>query len=352
MNTLNIIVAFLSAMVLAKNENKDRVKTACKTGNFEALKGIQCTDIKRGWFKKCLQNKNFNKDGALAEAIKRCPGVIPEKKRAFEKTARRLFKYNQLQSLRVLLADGRCKNLSKGFRNFLLRDQELNVVAICNQQAAPIGIIPGVAPATNITAPGATPTGTAAATTAAPVAPVNAVEGSVQEWDEAKVAEKKDLLAAITQEQAASLGQCNNACLALTAEHFSHPAVKPAVVASLSVRCFRNVPPAAFAGLTKDQVKVMTIWPFIRRSQLRAIKPQVIVAVPFDQLGVGKQQKKNADRHACFGITKHQLKAIKKDKKAHKLYKYRCIKNAARAQAPSGFTSLAVALGMAMLLVL
>lgn len=350
MNTLNIIVAFLSTMVLAKNENKDRVKTACKAGNFKALKGIQCADIKRGWFKKCLQNKDFNKDAALAEAIKRCPDVIPENRGAFEKTARRLFKYNQLQSLRVLLADGRCKKLRTKLRNFLLRDKELNIVAICSQQAAPIGIIPGVSPATNTTAaPGATPTGTAATTTAAPV---NAVDGSVQEWDEAKVAEKKDLLAAVTQEQAASLGQCNNACLALTAGHFSHPAVKPAVVASLSVRCFRNVPPAAFAGLTKDQVKVMTIWPFIRRSQLRAIKPKVIVAVPFDQLGVGKQEKKNADRHACFGITKHQLKAIKKDKKAHKLYKYRCIKNAARAQAPSGFTSLAVAVGMALLLVL
>lgn len=351
MNTFNLIVALLSATVLAKNENKDRVKSACKVGNFEALKGIQCADIKRGWFKKCLENKDFTKDAALAEAIKRCPDVLPDRTGAFDKAVRRLFKYNLLQSVRVALADGRCKKLKTGFRNFLLRDRELNVVEICKQQSAPIGIVPGVAPATNTTAPAATtPTGTAA--TAAPVAPVAAVDGSVQEWDEAKVGEKKDLLAAITQEQAATLGQCNNACLAITAEHFAHPAVKPNVVASLSVRCFRNVPPAAFAGLTKDQVKTMTVWPFVRRSQLRAIKPAVVVAVPFDQLGVGKQQKKNADRHACYGITKDQLKAIKKDKKAHKLYKTRCIKNAARAQAPSGFTSLAVALAMTMLLVL
>lgn len=344
MYSLGLIVTFLSAIALGKNELKDRVVTACKAGNYAAIKTIPCADIKQGWLDKCLNNKDFNKDAALAELIAYCPTALPKKNKKFEKTARHMYKYTQMQALRVYLANGRCKQLSKKFRDYVIGDKELNVAEICKQDAAPAGIIPGVGqqPAAGAAA---TPAAGAAPTTPAQnaTAPVNPIEGSVKDWDEARVAENKSLLASLTSEQAAELGQCNNACLGITAEHFSQAGVKPEVVASLSVRCFRNIPPAAFAGLTKDQVKVCTIWPFIRRSQLKAISPEVIVALPFDQLGIGKQDKKRPEVHACFGITKDQLKAIKKNKKAWGRYKQRCVKNAAIPQAGTSSMNIAIA---------
>lgn len=357
MYSLGLIVTLLSTFALGKNEIKDRVKTACKSGNFSAIKSIPCADIKQGWLDKCLNNKDFNKDAALADLIAYCPSALPEKKKKFEKTARHLYKFTQMQALRVYLADGRCKRLGKKFRNFVIGDKELNVATICQQSAAPAGIIPGVGRPVQTPAPkqDGTPApaaGAAAQNSTAPAAPVTPVEGSVKDWDEARVAENKALLASLNSEQAAELGQCNNACLGLTAEHFAHAGVKPEVVASLSVRCFRNIPPAAFAGLTKDQVKICTIWPFIRRSQLKAIRPEVIVALPFDQLGIGKQDKKRPEGHACFGITKDQLKAIKKDKKAWGRYKQRCVKNAAIPQAGSSSANIIMATLLAMALVL
>lgn len=346
MNTYALCALFLATLTQAKNLTKDRVKTACRSGNFESIKAIPCGDIKPKWFSDCLMNKDFKKDAALADVLKGCPALIPEKKKQFKKVARHLYTYNQLATLRVYLGDGRCKRLSTGLRNFFLKDAELNVAAICQQAAAPVGIIPGAAP----TAP-KTPAAAAAGTPAAPAAPVTPVDGSVKDWDEHRVNENKALLASLTREQAVDLGHTNNACLGLTAEHLSHAGVKPEVVASLSINCFRNIPAAAFSGLTKAQVAVITAWPYVRRNQIREIKPAVIVALPFDQLGIGCQTKKNVERHACFGVTSKQLKAIQKNKAAKNLYSKRCIRNSAPKIQPS-FMHLSLAAAVALLLVL
>ncbi len=327
--------ALLSIVTADDKITKDRVKKICKEGSFEAIKTIPCDHMKADWFEHCLMNKDFKKDAALSEAIKYCPALIPSKKKHFRKLARHLYTYNQLATLRVFLADGRCKMLKSKLRNFFLRDAELNVTNICQQNAAAAGIIPGA------------PTAKQTSHQAPSDANVPTIEGSIKDWDENKVNENKTLLASISMEQAAELGLTDKACLGLTAEHFSQASVKPEVVASLNVNCFRMIPPAAFSGMTKAQVRVITAWPFARRSQIRAIRPKVIVALPFDQLGIGLQTKKNAERHACFGVTSSQLKAIRKNKKAKKLYSTRCIRSAAPTASKPSYMHLAMAVFVA-----
>lgn len=346
MNATSLFALVATALLHVQASAQPNVADLCARGDFAGIMNIPPTAIAYKQFKVCLKNKNFYNDAALAQAITYAPDALPTKAKAFNKWAHQLYKHNMLASLRAYLSNGRCSLLKPKLRDFLLKDAQLNLAPICAQQAAVAGIVPGGGSPTPTTTPTASTAGGAA-----PVAPASPIDGSVKDWDESRVRDQKDILARLTQDQAQELGVTNNACLGLSSAHFGAPSVRGEVVANLSVRCFRTIPPEAFGGMNKSMVKMITAWPFVRRAQLKAIKNDVIVAVPFDQLGIGKQSKSKPQQHACFGITNSQLKAIKKDKTAKKLYNYRCVKNAAVPQAPSPFFHVGASLAVAIMLV-
>lgn len=316
MNYQTIIAVLLGAA--AAGSLKKTVQGACEAGDFAKLKDVKCEQVKPSWLKQCWKNKDCNKDAAFAAVLSGLSSECkdkwyPKKDKQFVKIARKLFKHNQKATLKVFLSDDRCDRLGNDLRDFFISVPDMELGTVCKKG--------GSSPVL----PGGDSSKPPAASTTPP--PANALTGSLVGYTEKEVGAQKDLLARITTLQAAELALTNNACLGLTAEHFAAPGVNPDVVASLNCQCFRMIQPDAFSGLTKDQVRKITAWPFVRRKQVAAIKPSVIPYVPFDQLGVGEQTKKNLKKHACYGVTNKQMKAIKKHKHAKKLFGKRCIKN-------------------------
>lgn len=310
----------LFACLLAKDALNSRVEALCKASNFDEVMKIDPKGVKYGGLKMCLRSRDISKDGQLATLIERFPDAMPTG-RKLRKSAKKMYEYNMAKSLRALLGKERCFKLDKKTRKFFASQSGMDLAAVCKKGHGG-GIVPG----------GTSPaTGTTSSTqpSKAPVAAGPPIQGSVVDWDEHRVRETVDVLARISMEQANQLGHVNNACLGLTRAHFEVAGVTGPVVASLSIHCFRAIPAEAFAGLNAEMVRTMTAWPFARRAQIRAIRPEVIVALPFDQLGIGLQTKANAEKHACFGISREQMKAINKDSKAKKAYKSRCIRSKA-----------------------
>lgn len=355
MNTLslvNILFAIVSTAVMAKTD----VKSACKSGNFRKILKANPQDVKSGDLQVCFKTvtdpkKNLDKhlDKNLAAIIRRFPDALPTGKK-FKKAAEDLYTYSYEKSLRALLSDGRCTNLKPDLRNFYA---ENNMGDICSK-GGPSPIIPGLGKKHRRHGKHGKNRKHGKKGKYADVYDYyqdkrSGVKSDVSQWTRDKVSHKVNLLSRISMKQAAVLGLTNHACKGFTAEHFKAKGAEPHIVASLSIRCFRDIPAEAFAGLTREQIRKITAWPFIRRKQIAHIRPKAIVALPFDQLGVGKQTKMNMEKHVCFGITKEQMKAIKKDSKAKRAYNGRCIRSAAPGFAPSGFmVGLAVALAFAL----
>lgn len=338
MNLLPVTFLFFLGLAQAEN-NRALVKRVCAEGTYEELEDLPCGKINRKWFRPCLKNKFLERDQPIARLLQRCPKLVPKSRKNFNRIARHLFSYSQFHTLRVYLAGGRCKRLAPELREFFLAQPDLNVASICQSSAGSGEVPPPVVPGgtSNVRAiPGHLNSSDEGIRRAGfTPAPTARIEGSMRGWTEARVRSTPGLLASITPQQAAELGRCNNACLGITAEHFRHPAVNPQILAHLSVDCFRMIPGEAFTGLNRAQVHRMTQWPFVRRAQIKHIRPSVIRAVPFDQIGIGCQTKQNLRHHACFGITKHQLRAIRKDKSARRAFSRRCIRSSASSVGPS-----------------
>ncbi len=134
------------------------------------------------------------------------------------------------------------------------------------------------------------------------------------------------ILAQITPVQAARFGLLGEGCVGFTATHFQQPGVSPSTVGNLPLRCFQNIPPEAFAGLTAQMIERIKWWAFITRDQIKYIQAgDPIRAVPFDQLGLGRQKSPDDKIHPCWNITRAQIQALKKDSTIYKEYSKRCM---------------------------
>lgn len=348
MNFITFSATFLFALTSAfgNSKNNKKVQELCNAGKFKEVAALDAKKVTYKGLKPCLKNHDISKDTDLAAIIESFPKALPTGQK-FEKKVGKFYECNMDRSLRAMLRDGRCQKLSKKMRDFLISKGFEDVCKKGHYQAA----IPGGAGKKDIkktefskkSASKSYKSGT-------PVGP--AIEGSLSSVDEYMVRDNVDILARITTKQASELGHCNNACLGFTKAHFEAPGVVPEVVANLSIHCFRRIPAEAFAGLNKQTVGIITAWPFARRAQIHNISPKAIVALPFDQLGVGKQTKANEKKHACFGVTAEQLKAIKKNSKAAKLYKSRCHRNTAGNKLAPNAVALTAALSFILLTVL
>lgn len=348
MQAFTLVALFVGLLQANDKMVNDRIETLCKSGSFDEVLKIEPKGVKYSSLKHCLRNRDNNKDAQLATIIGRFPEALPQGHK-LKKVSKALYEYNMLKSLRALLGNGRCFQLDKKLRKFFAQDKDLNVKDLC-KKGMNKAIIPGGSGPKHTPEPahGSVPSSTSIT---APTTVGSPIHGSLKYWNEQQVHQTPDLLSRITVEQATELGQANNACLGMTSAHFQAVGVNAAVVASLSVHCFRRIPAEAFSGLSVNMVGTITAWPFVRRSQVRAIRPEAIVALPFDQLGIGKQNKDNLKKHACFGITNAQLKAIKKNSKASKAYNGRCIKSRAAGVLVPNSALLGVCLSVALLFV-
>lgn len=134
------------------------------------------------------------------------------------------------------------------------------------------------------------------------------------------------ILAQITPAQATRFGLLGEGCVGLTATHFQQPGVSPATVGNLPLRCFQNIPPEAFAGLTAQMIERIKWWPYVSRDQVKFIQAgDPIRALPFDQLGLGRQKTPDDKIHPCWNITRAQIQSLKKDSTIYKEYSKRCV---------------------------
>lgn len=173
---------------------------------------------------------------------------------------------------------------------------------------------------------------------------VGKYRGKVTRIGPHKVKSDLTILARITPKQAHHFGLLSNGCLALNEAHFRQPGVSSDVVGNLPLHCFRQIPPPAFAGLSAQMVAKVRWWPFVTRDQIRKIRAgDAIRAVPFDQLGMGRQRDREDREHPCWTITRDQLRAIRKSPRANAEYKRRCIRSAAP---PSVTVSCSMVLAM------
>lgn len=151
------------------------------------------------------------------------------------------------------------------------------------------------------------------------------------------------ILTRITPKQARRFGLLSNGCLALNEAHFRQPGLSSDVVGNLPLRCFQQIPPPAFAGLSPRMIAKIRWWPFVSRDQIRYVPAgDAIRAVPFDQLGRGRQRDREDREHPCWTITKDQLRSIRKSPRANAEYKRRCVRSAAPVSATTS-TSVVLA---------
>ena len=154
-----------------------------------------------------------------------------------------------------------------------------------------------------------------------------------------------NVLAQLSPQQAGHFGLLSEGCMALTEAHLRQPGVSAEVVGSLPLECFRRIPPQAFSGLTAPMAARITWWSFVTRDQIRYVPTgEVIRAVPFDQLGRGRQRDREDREHPCWTITRDQLRSIKKSSQAYREYKRRCIRSAAAGNAASAGLMFSVAI--------
>lgn len=156
------------------------------------------------------------------------------------------------------------------------------------------------------------------------------------------------ILTRLTPAQARQFGLLSDGCMALNEMHFKQPGLASDTVGSLPLACFQKIPPPAFAGLNAQMTAKIHWWPFVSRDQIRFVPPgDPIRAVPFDQLGLGRQRDREDREHPCWTITPDQLRAIRKSSKALREYRRRCIRSAAPPTASSPSTLGALAVGLA-----
>lgn len=139
-----------------------------------------------------------------------------------------------------------------------------------------------------------------------------------------------NILAQLNPIQARRFGLLCDACMGLTEAHFKQPGVSSLVVANLPLSCFTKIPPQAFAGLNARMVSKIRWWPFVSRYQIKYLPAgDVIRALPFDQLGPGRQRDKEDRIHPCWTITHDQLRSIRKSSHVKREYDRRCVRSAA-----------------------
>ena len=156
------------------------------------------------------------------------------------------------------------------------------------------------------------------------------LRGNVRNMTSQEVSQNISILSQLTPAQARDFGLLNDACIGLTEAHFRQPNVSTLVVGNLPLNCFQNIQGSAFAGLNAGMVQRIKWWSFVNRDQIKYIPPNdAIRALPFDQLGPGRQKDREDRIHPCWAITKDQMRAIKNNSKVRKEYNRRCVRSEA-----------------------
>lgn len=180
--------------------------------------------------------------------------------------------------------------------------------------------------------PGLPPTPEATGTNAGIQASSTAVVGQYMQATSQQVASNVAILSQLTRDTAKTFGLLSDGCNGLTEGHFKQPSVSPSVIKQLPLHCFLRIPPPAFAGLSPAMISAIPWWPFVTRDQVRYISTgSAIRALPFDQLGKGRQKDSEDREHPCWTITRDQLRSIRKSRSVLREYNRRCIRSGAPA---------------------
>lgn len=367
----------------------------CRAGHTRRIRNADCDEFGRKGMSKCLGVTKH--DRTIAAAIRRCPNQLPRTN--YSSYAYKLFINNLPRAFRAYIAGGRCKRLSDAMKerllggfvdnnsvpfvramiqhcalshqawdNFTQRAQlqgknELLVVLrganISPYQSGGAASFGGGGPGTfgfGNTNPQLGPvigTAISARYLDSQQTPGGTVITDRQSYSQGSamagtfrgdplyanpdmVAKNVNILAQLSPPQANRFGLLSEGCMALTEAHFRQPGVSSDVVGNLPLHCFQLIPPQAFAGLTAPMVARLQWWPFVTRDQVRYVQTGAVIrAVPFDQLGKGRQRDREDREHPCWTITHDQLRSIRKSSRAYREYKRRCVRSVAPRNAIS-----------------
>lgn len=368
----------------------NKVVRMCRKGRTSAIRSADCDALGSGGMQDCLKVPNH--DHTLAVLIRRCPMTLPAGSGEFETAAERLYINRLPRSFSALLSQGRCARLGPEKMQSLLRSivdnnsgdflravvrhcvlssdlyqqfmkqaqiqgrSDLMVVMQSTPRSpntlAAMGPSYSTGPMVINSSMAQNQAGSTQITRqvkrladgrqiviekhivmggrSSASAPNSSFQGDPKYAPISEVTNNINILAILHPRQARFFGLLSDACMGLTEAHFKQPNVSPRVVASLPLSCFVKIPPAAFAGLTASMVARIRWWPFVSRDQIRYITPgDPIRALPFDQLGPGRQKDREDRIHPCWTITRDQLRSIRQSSRAKREYNRRCVRSAA-----------------------
>lgn len=343
----------------------------CQNGNTSGMRQVDCDELGIDGMSKCLQVPDH--DHTLSVAIGKCPKLLPlEGTTNFDDTAYRLYVNNLPLSFKAYISQERCSKLgaevqqklmeafvnnnSVGFVESILKkcpllSNDLWTGFVQQAQMQGRSDLLQLAPARyrnrvgmqspdevqvppkNVTDPTANPLAYNPFTWNDPSkmnTPIEIDPLSLMKISPQTIMANMRLLTRLNSKQASAFGMISNGCMGLTEAHFSQPGLSVSVVSSLPLNCFKKIPPRAFSGLSSEMIAAIPWWSFVSRDQIRHINTgDAIRALPFDQLGPGRQKGNDDHMHPCWCITRDQLRSIRKDKTANKNYNYRCVKSLA-----------------------
>lgn len=352
----------------------------CQNGNTSGMRQVDCDELGIEGMSKCLQVPDH--DHTLSVAIGKCPKLLPlEGTTNFDDTAYRLYVNNLPLSFKAYISQERCSKLgaeiqqklmeafvnnnSVGFVESILKECPLMSNDLWTgfvQQAqmqgrsdllqlAPsryrnrVGMQSPDSPPKNVTDSNTDPLAYNPFTWNDPSKmniPIEIDPLTLMKISPQVIMGNMRLLTRLNSTQASAFGMISNGCMGLTEAHFSQPGLSVSVVSSLPLNCFKKIPPRAFSGLSSEMIAAIPWWSFVSRDQIRYINTgDAIRALPFDQLGQGRQKGQDDHMHPCWCITRDQLRSIKKDSTANKNYNYRCVKSSAPPSL-KGFTMMTI----------
>lgn len=317
----------------------NRGRRFCDTGDIYNILHANCDEFDGYAMRHCL--RQYRMDPIIAKLVQRCPFRLPSNRhfrRRFDDYAERLVNTNMSATFRALIGDGRCSELTEQGRIRLRMAIDRSpsapaFMAAYQQSCAPLGLGartvgiagPGI-PVAQVYRGAHGGHGIAAGA----LVPSPAWSGPVEFINEVQVRQDFTILTRISPNQAPRFGLLNTACRGLTEAHFRQPGVSADTVANLPVQCFRQIPPPAFAGMTAIMVAKTINWPYATPEQIKFVRTgDPIRAVPFDQLGLGRQYSRWDRFHPCHGVTREQRRSINRSLRARREFYRRCLHSGA-----------------------
>jgi len=305
----------------------------CLRGDILGISQGACDEFDDTSIRLCLRRNDLDKE--VSELLIRCPDHLPNNidNGRYDRYAFELVNNRMLNTFTAYISQGGCRLSSPQVRRQLgsyamqsgLPEFENVLGALCDRAARDVKMVTKPMAPIQAGLPPTPPIGVGLIPTA-PQTPLHNAESITAH----QVQMDSTILAKLTPLTAPRFGLLTNACRGLTEAHFRQPGVSPTIIALLPLQCFVLIPGPAFSGLGTSMVARIRYWPFVTGQQVRFIREGApIRALPFDQLGVGRQHSRHDRIHPCYWITKDQYKSIKRRKEAFVEYKKRCIRSSA-----------------------